>query len=93
VYRIAQEALGNVVRHAGPTRALIEVAQQNGSLELTVEDYGTGFDTTAPRRQGLGLTSMAERARSLGGHLSVESHRGGGTRVTLQLPLHAGRPA
>ncbi len=87
VYRIAQEALTNVVRHAGPTRAVIQVAAEDHALELTVEDYGAGFDAGAPRRAGLGLTSMAERARVLGGALSVESHRGGGTRVRLRLPV------
>ena len=91
VYRIAQEALGNVVRHAGPTRAVVEVSERGRDLELTVEDYGAGFDTAAPRREGLGLTSMSERARSLGGQLSVESHPGSGTRVTLRLPLNNGK--
>ncbi|MFI4978485.1 MAG: sensor histidine kinase [Solirubrobacterales bacterium] len=90
VYRIAQEALSNVVRHAGPTRAVIEVAAEDHALELTVEDYGAGFDSAAPRRSGLGLTSMAERARVLGGALSVESHPGGGTRVRLRLPVGNG---
>lgn len=90
VYRIAQEALSNVVRHAGPTRAVIQVAAQDHALELTVEDYGAGFNAGAPRREGLGLTSMAERARVLGGALSVESHPGGGTRVRLRLPVGNG---
>ena len=90
VYRIAQEALSNVVRHAGATRAVIEVAAADHALELTVEDYGAGFDATRPRRNGLGLTSMAERARVLGGALSVESHPGGGTRVRLRLPVGNG---
>lgn len=91
VYRIAQEALSNVVRHAGATRAVVDVAERDHALELTVEDYGTGFDTAAPRRAGLGLTSMAERARVLGGAVAVESHPGGGTRVRLRLPLANGR--
>lgn len=90
VYRIAQEALSNVVRHAGATRAVIQVAAHDHALELTVEDYGAGFDSGAPRREGLGLTSMAERARVLGGALSVESHPGGGTRVKLRLPVGNG---
>jgi two-component system sensor histidine kinase UhpB len=89
VYRIAQEALSNVLRHAGPTRAVIEVAAEDHALELMVEDYGAGFDTARPR-EGLGLTSMAERARVLGGALSVESHPGGGTRVRLRLPVGNG---
>jgi signal transduction histidine kinase len=90
IYRIAQEALSNVLRHAGPTRAVVEVARNNGAIQLTVEDYGAGFDTGTARREGLGLTSMSERARVLGGALSVESHPGGGTRVRLRLPVPKG---
>lgn len=86
VYRIAQEALNNVIRHADTSSALVEVVSHDHTLEVRVEDYGTGFDASRPRK-GLGLTSMAERARSAGGILSVESHPGGGTRVYLKLPV------
>ena len=87
VYRVAQEALANVVRHAGSDWALIQVQGVNHSIELRVEDRGAGFDTARPPRRGLGLTSMMERARSAGGMLSLESHPGGGTRVQLKLPV------
>jgi two-component system, chemotaxis family, CheB/CheR fusion protein len=90
VFRIAQEALSNVVRHAGKTRAIVRVTAEDHTLELTVEDYGAGFDLAGPRRRGLGLVSMAERARAIGGTLSVDSHPGGGTRVLLRLPVKNG---
>jgi two-component system sensor kinase len=86
IYRIVQEALNNVMRHARSTWALVEVRHEEEVLDLIVEDYGQGFDQLRISRTGLGLTSMTERARSAGGILSVDSHPGGGTRVHLRLP-------
>ena len=90
LYRIAQEALTNVVRHAGSTRVILQVTQADHTLELSVEDYGAGFEANGPRKRGLGLVSMAERARAVGGTLTVDSHPGGGTRVLLRLPVKNG---
>jgi len=87
VYRIAQEALTNVVKHARSPRAAIEVWGSDHTLEMQVEDFGAGFVANGDRPRGLGLTSMAERARSAGGMLSVESYPDGGTRVHLRLPV------
>ena len=86
VYRIAQEALTNVVKHARSPRATIDVWGTERLLEMRVEDFGAGFRTDE-RPRGLGLTSMAERARSSGGMLSVESYPDGGTRVHFRLPI------
>jgi signal transduction histidine kinase len=84
ILRIAQEALHNAVRHAGATRIAIRLAQ--GPL-LEVRDDGAGFDPADPelRARHLGLTSMEERARRLGGGLSVDSGPGG-TTVRLEVP-------
>jgi signal transduction histidine kinase len=87
VYRIAQEALTNVVKHARSPTATIEVWRTDHLLEMQVADYGAGFVANGNRPHGLGLTSMAERARSAGGMLSVESYPDGGTRVHLRLPV------
>ncbi len=88
VYRIAQEALANLVRHARAATARVRVRADNGTLELRVEDQGCGFDVEAGRRAGgLGLTSMTERARAAGGTLTIESQAGAGTSVYLRLPL------
>jgi len=89
VYRIAQEALTNVVKHARTPRAAIDVWGADHTLEMQVEDFGVGFVANGDRPRGLGLTSMAERARSAGGMLSVESYPDGGTRVHLCLPVGA----
>lgn len=89
LWRIGQEALNNVRKHAGVERA--EVALRAGGAEavLEVADAGRGF---APRRAAgsLGLVSMRERAEALGGTLEVESGRGSGTRVRARIPLPRG---
>jgi len=91
VYRIVQEALSNVVRHAGATRAGVRVEFGDEALTLTVEDDGTGFaapDTphTLARAGHFGLLGMRERALRFGGHLSLRSRPGEGTTVVVYLP-------
>jgi two-component system CheB/CheR fusion protein len=88
VYRIAQEALRNVSKHAGKTHVKVMLEGNGPWLQLTVKDLGTGFDLDAemPRR-GLGLVSMKERARIVGGNLQVRSSLGVGTTIVLQVPL------
>ncbi|HEY3083319.1 MAG TPA: GAF domain-containing protein [Chloroflexota bacterium] len=92
LYRIAQEAVANVRRHAGASRVLIELAARDDHLCLSVEDDGQGFDPTAVRagpdgQSGFGLRGMSERAALLGGELLVESRPGGGTRVEVRVPM------
>jgi two-component system sensor histidine kinase UhpB len=93
IYRVSQEALTNVTRHAGATVVELAVAQAEGGVELRVSDDGSGFDpavlphanSLTPGR-GLGLIGMAERARLVGGELDVRSAPGGGTTITLRVP-------
>ena len=86
VFRVAQEALANVARHAGATRVAVELAaHRDGGVELTVRDDGRGFATTV-RGDGLGLNGMAERARLVGGELEIDSRPGSGTAVCLRVP-------
>jgi len=87
VLRIAQEALQNALRHAGADHVAVRLHGADGSLVLEVEDDGAGFDPQAPdlRSRRLGLTSMEERARRLGGRLAVRSAPGAGTTVRLEL--------
>ena len=86
--RIAQEALGNAVRHAGAERIEVLLQGLDERLILQVSDDGCGFDPEGPevRGQRLGLTSMEERATELGGTLSVSSTLGEGTTIRLELP-------
>ncbi|MEA2626921.1 MAG: hypothetical protein QOD06_2966 [Candidatus Binatota bacterium] len=90
-YRIVQEALTNVARHAAVERALVRACGDDETLRIQIEDAGVGFDPSAPGRTG-GLTGMRERAELLGGRLLVASTRGAGTRVIAELPLRAQEP-
>jgi signal transduction histidine kinase len=87
VLRIAQEALGNAVRHAGAGRIEVLLQGVDARLVLQVADDGCGFDPEGPEVRGrrLGLTSMQERATELGGTLSVVSAPGSGTTVRLEV--------
>jgi signal transduction histidine kinase len=87
VLRIAQEALHNALRHAHASRIDVALEARDGRLVLTVADDGVGFDPAAAAVRGrrLGLTSMEERARALGGTLAIDSRPGEGTRVRLEV--------
>jgi len=88
LYRVAQEALTNVVRHARATEASIVVTVSRGAVQLVVEDDGVGFDpeSLAPAER-IGLIGMRERLELLGGSLRLESVPGGGCSVHGRLPL------
>ena len=88
VFRIAQEALQNALRHSGAGRIQVRLEDGGGRLALSVADDGRGFDASAPGVRGrrLGLTSMEERAAELGGRLAIESRPGEGTTVRLEVP-------
>ena len=87
VLRIAHEALQNALRHAGAERVVLRVARRGDGLTIEVVDDGVGFDPASGevRSRHLGLTSMEERARELGGHLEIRSGPGVGTTVVLEL--------
>jgi signal transduction histidine kinase len=88
VYRVLQEAVNNIARHSGTNRAWVRLRCDAGTLELEVEDHGTGLNPrTSPR--GLGLVAMRERAELLGGALEFLRPRDGGTLVRLTVPLSA----
>lgn len=88
LFRVAQEALRNVERHAGATRIELALLPSGNGLELLVRDDGCGFDPAAVRgRQGLGQLSMRERMHLVGGRLRVESAPGRGTTVRAWAPL------
>jgi PAS domain S-box-containing protein len=89
-YRIVQEALTNVARHAGVAEVKVRARVDRNVLWICVEDRGVGFDpTTLSASISSGVSGMRERARLLGGKLAVESAAGSGTRITAELPLGA----
>jgi PAS domain S-box-containing protein len=87
LYRVAQEAVQNVVKHSGATHAQVELVGSKSGIRLTISDDGAGFDLERVRANGsLGLVSMRERVRVVNGQLSLDSRSGQGTRVEVQVP-------
>jgi PAS domain S-box-containing protein len=89
LFRVAQEALNNVVRHSGGRAATLALRQMDGGLLLAVRDDGVGFDPASPRRS-LGLASMRERVQLVKGTLDVESAPGQGTAIVAWVPAEGG---
>jgi PAS domain S-box-containing protein len=92
LYRISQEALTNIVKHAEARHVSFAVKENKGSVTLSIEDDGKGFDVNGVRtlhspEKGLGLEVMDERARMLGASLHIRSQVGEGTRITLTIPI------
>jgi two-component system, NarL family, sensor kinase len=93
VYRIAQEALRNLAKHAAANEAWVILSTEGPELLLRVEDKGTGFDPSGPHSQpGLGLSGMEERARLVAAKLSVTSAPGQGTTIEVRAPLRGRDP-
>lgn len=92
VYRIAQEALNNVVKHAQARSVRVSVRRENGTVLLNIEDDGKGIDESTSQ-SGLGLRGMAERTALLGGRLAINPAEGGGTRVEVVVPVTRRRNA
>ena len=88
VFRILQEALTNIQRHAQATKAIITVNQVSGQFLLMIQDNGTGFTKGQEiDRQSLGFLGMRERVHLVGGEINIESAAGEGTKITVQVPL------
>ena len=89
LYRIAQEAITNVAKHAQATQATVMVEAEGGTVRLVIADDGVGFDSTCAAQtgepQGWGLITMCERAEAMGGHCEIESHPGEGTQVVVEV--------
>ena len=87
LYRIVQESLTNVVKHARARRVSILLARKEGAVKAVVEDDGQGFDAAEQTRDGYGLVGMRERLALLGGRLEVESTRDAGTTIAAEVPV------
>jgi signal transduction histidine kinase len=89
-FRIIQESINNIVKHAQATKAYVEMFRENGELHITVRDNGRGFAVEAAgngRARGIGLTIMAERVSILNGVYTITSTPGGGTTLDLKFPI------
>jgi signal transduction histidine kinase len=92
IFRVVQEAVTNIVRHAEAKTARIQLEHEDERVSVLIEDDGRGFDlrqvlNSPDRARALGLLGMEERISLLGGTLSVESAPGEGTRVRAEIPL------
>ncbi len=89
LYRIAQEALNNALKHATATSVTVYFRANDAKVELEVVDDGRGFDSSAiDDQRGMGLASMQERAEKLGGLLAIDSGPGVGTKVKVSVGTH-----
>jgi len=87
LYRITQEALRNVAKHAQVTAAAVALRHSGGLLNLTISDCGVGIEpASAEAAAGLGLVSIRERTRLAGGAVQITSKRHQGTTITVQIP-------
>ncbi len=96
IYRILQEALTNIGKHAQAKKVSMVIEKHDDGVSFSVEDDGIGFDvlraaTINPDERGLGLAIMDERARMLGGSLEIWSDKGKGTRISFHIPLEKGK--
>jgi signal transduction histidine kinase len=90
-FRISQEALTNILRHANAVRARVELQLHTGTIVLEISDTGVGFDVHAARQDAthgasLGLLGMQQRAQGVGGIFQIESHPNTGTIVSVEIP-------
>jgi PAS domain S-box-containing protein len=90
IFQIAREGLANVMRHASATRASLSLQLHGGQWVLVIRDNGIGFDPATMSTTGFGLSNMRERARRLGGKLSITSAPGQGTEIRVSLPAGGG---
>lgn len=87
LYRIAQEAVNNSIKHSESSFVLISLSEVDGVLELMVEDDGNGFDAVKSKREGMGMSIMQYRSNITRSDLSIESNPGRGTRILCRLPM------
>jgi len=88
LFRVLQEALHNAAKHSGVKRVDVQLREESGEIQLTVNDSGKGFDVAAATQdEGLGVTSMRERVRLVGGTIVIDSKPLGGTTIHVRVPL------
>jgi signal transduction histidine kinase len=93
LYRVAQESLQNIWKHAESNRVNVTVKSTEEEIQLLIEDFGKGFDVESTKgKGGLGLISMAERVRLVGGSFSLQTKSGDGTLVEIHIPLRRSEP-
>ncbi|NLU92703.1 sensor histidine kinase [Chitinophaga sp. Ak27] len=92
VYRIVQELVNNIIKHAYATTALVQITQHDGYVSITVEDNGIGFKNIPSAHTGIGLSSLEERVRSLNGQLTITASPGCGTTAYMEFNVGVIQP-
>ena len=87
LYRVVQESLTNIVKHANAHNVSVSIAQRGSAVAAVIEDDGAGFDERAVREEGVGLLGMRERLSFVDGRLEIESRPGAGTTIVAEVPL------
>jgi signal transduction histidine kinase len=87
LYRVVQESLTNIVKHANAHNVSVSIARRGATVAAVIEDDGTGFDERAVREEGVGLLGMRERLSFVDGRLEIESRPGAGTTIVAEVPL------
>lgn len=87
LYRVLQEALLNAIRHSGTRKIVVSLCRPAERIELTVVDFGVGFDPATHHRRGVGLTSMKERLKAVDGDLAISSFPEHGTSIRARVPV------
>jgi two-component system, NarL family, sensor kinase len=88
LFRIVQEAIHNVIKHAQATTVAVRAAYEGNLLKLSIADNGVGFEGGDGRANGSGLTNMRSRSQVIGAQLQIDSRSGKGTNITIQLPIN-----
>ena len=87
VFRICQEMITNIIKHAGATVASLQIFFRNNTLVIQMEDNGKGFNTLEINKKGLGLKSIETRVKLLAAEINIDSSPGNGTTITIHVPL------
>jgi hypothetical protein len=88
IYRIVQELLTNIIRHAQANEVTIQMIKSSDNINLTVEDNGRGFDAEeAKKKKGMGLSNIELRVKKLAGSWNIDSGRGKGTTTIIDIPI------
>ena len=87
IYRIVQEAVNNIIKHADATEALVQLVGHADGLQITIEDNGKGFDTTGVKKNGIGLSNLFNRIQLLAGSYEIQSNADSGTSIDIHIPM------
>jgi two-component system NarL family sensor kinase len=89
LYRIVQELVSNILKHSQANEIILQLNRYESELLLTIEDNGIGFDTSSELlKQGMGLKNIKSRVTKLNGKFHIDSHKGKGSIITIEIPLN-----